>query len=396
MRERLLKIVSYCSFLLVCSGIFCLNATAQNATAQNTATQNTTPAVRLYSPYTRISVPPGKTISYSVKVINNSSTIRNVPVSLLDLPRGWTYTLKSGSWDISRISVLPKSQQTLSLQVMVPLKVNKGSYVLKLRAAGFDVLPLTVVVSQKGTYKTAFSTKQSNLEGAATSNFTFNATLRNETADTSLYALHSEAPPGWNVTFKASYKQVASVKVNANNTQSITINVKAPDQVAAGTYKIPVFASTGRTSAALELEVVITGSYAMELTTPNGLLSTHITAGDEKRIQLVVENTGSAALKKISMSFTAPENWDVTFDPKTIDVLPAGKTAQVFATIKADKDAIAGDYDTNLEAKTAETSSKAVFRVSVRTPMLWGWIGILIILVALGSVYYLFRKYGRR
>jgi uncharacterized membrane protein len=28
--------------------------------------------------------------------------------------------------------------------------------------------------------------------------------------------------------------------------------------------------------------------------------------------------------------------------------------------------------------------------------MLWGWIGVLIIIFALGIVYFLFRKYGRR
>ncbi len=76
--------------------------------------------------------------------------------------------------------------------------------------------------------------------------------------------------------------------------------------------------------------------------------------------------------------------------------LEPGNNAQVFATIKADKKAIAGDYVTNIEAKTPEASSKAAFRISVKTPMLLGWIGILIILGALGSVYYLFQKYGRR
>ena len=37
---------------------------------------------------------------------------------------------------------------------------------------------------------------------------------------------------------------------------------------------ISVRAATGTTSAELELEVVVTGSYQMELTTPRGLLST--------------------------------------------------------------------------------------------------------------------------
>ncbi len=68
----------------------------------------------------------------------------------------------------------------------------------------------------------------------------------------------------------------------------------------------------------------------------------------------------------------------------------------VTATIKADKKAIPGDYVTNLEARTPEASSKASFRMSVKTPMLWGWIGVLIIAAAIGTVWYLFRKYGRR
>ena len=68
----------------------------------------------------------------------------------------------------------------------------------------------------------------------------------------------------------------------------------------------------------------------------------------------------------------------------------------MYATIHADKNAIAGDYVTRLEASTPETSAEASFRVTVKTPLLWGWVGILIIMAALGSVYSLFRKYGRR
>jgi uncharacterized membrane protein len=48
------------------------------------------------------------------------------------------------------------------------------------------------------------------------------------------------------------------------------------------------------------------------------------------------------------------------------------------------------------ESVVAETSSKATFRVIVKTPMIWGWLGIFIIVGALGLVFYLFRKYGRR
>lgn len=354
------------------------------------------PGIQLYSPYTKIAVSPGQTLNYTITVINNSNAVKNANVGLTGLPSGWTYTMKSGGWNIRSIAVLPKKDESISLAINVPLKVKKGTYHFNVNAAGYSVLPLTVVVSKEGTYKTALSTNQANLEGASSTTFTFNATLLNETADTQLYALKSEASPGWDVTFKANYKEVASVNVNPNQTQNLTITVNPPDEVAAGTYNIPIYASTDETSAYIPLQVVITGSYGLKLTTPTGLLSTDITAGGQKRVKLSVQNTGSATLKNVGLSYTAPSDWDVTFDPKQIDVLLPGKTAAVFATIKADKNAIAGDYMTDMEAKTPETSSKAEFRVSVRTSMLWGWVGVLIILIALASVYFLFRKYGRR
>ena len=60
-------------------------------------------------------------------------------------------------------------------------------------------------------------------------------------------------------------------------------------------------------------------------------------------------------------------------------MIQPGQTARVFATVKATKNAIAGDYVTNIEARTQEISAKAQFRISVETSMLWGWMGILII-----------------
>lgn len=353
-------------------------------------------SLTLYTPYTKISVPPGESIDYTIDVINNSRAVRSAEISLSGLPEGWEYDLKSGGWNIGQISVLPGEKQPVSLRVNVPLKVEKGSYRFQVLAGGLGALPLTVTVSEQGTFKTEFTTEQPNMEGAANSSFTFNTELKNRTAEKQLYALRANAPRGWNVSFKPNYKQATSASIVPNATANISIEIDPPDQLAAGTYKIPVQAATRTTSARLDLEVVITGSYEMELTTPRGVLSAGITAGDEERVELQVKNTGSAELTDIQLSASKPANWDVTFEPAKIDRLEPGKTAQAFATIKAAKKAIAGDYVTNLRAKTPEATSEAAFRVSVKTSMLWAWAGVLVIFVALGSVYRLFRKYGRR
>ena len=205
-----------------------------------------------------------------------------------------------------------------------------------------------------------------------------------------------DAPRGWNVVFRVQGKQATSAQVEANATENITIDITPSASVQAGSYKIPVRATTSSTSADMELEVVVTGSYDIELTTPRGLMSSDITAGSTKRIDLVIRNTGSAELKDIQLTANKPVDWEVTFDPAKIDKMTASSTTNVTATVKAASKALPGDYIAKITAKTPEVNTTAEFRLSVHTPMIYGWLGILIIVVVLGGVYYLFRKYGRR
>lgn len=354
------------------------------------------PNLMLYTPYKGISVSPGQSIDYNIEVINNGSSVRDATLTIRGLPKDWTYELKSGGWVVETLSVLPDEKRAVTLKVNVPLKVKKGVYRFRVVAGNLAVLPLKVTVAEEGTFRSEFTTQRPNMEGNSNSTFTFSADLRNMTADEQLYALRSNMPRGWNVSFKADGRQVSSVKVGPNQHQSITIEVDPPDVIEAKSYKVPVIASTSSTSAELELEVVIKGSYAIDLTTPTGLLSTGITAGKTRRVELNVVNKGSAPLTNVKFYHSAPINWDVTFDPKTIDRLEPGEQSQVFATISADEKAIAGDYVVTMESKTPEVSSKAAFRVSVKTPVLYGWLGVLVIGGALGGVYTLFRKYGRR
>lgn len=373
-------------FLTLSLGIICIVSHAAQAAE----------SVTLYTTYTRISVPPGESIDYPIDVINNSKELQNADISVVGMPNGWNYSIKAGGWTVSQLSILPGDRKSFNLKVEIPMKVNKGNYHFKVLAGALSALPLVVNISEQGTFKTEFTTQQSNMQGNATTPFNFNANLKNRTADKQQYAFMANAPRGWTVTFKSNGQPVTSVTTEPNSTQNITIEIKAPERIEAGKYKIPVRAATSASSADLELEAVITGSYGMEMTTPTGLVSADLTAGEEKQIELKITNTGSSELSDIKPESAAPANWSVTFDPKKVDKLQPGQSTPVYAKIKADKKAIPGDYVTNIEAKTPEVSSKLSFRVSVATPMLWGWTGVLIILVALGSVYQLFRKYGRR
>ncbi len=351
--------------------------------------------VQLFTPFTDISVTPGQTVSYSIDVINSTASIQEVPISLQGVPPQWKSQLSYGSWLVKKVAVKPNDTKTVNLDIDVPLAVDKGSYNFEVLAGDYK-LPLTINVSEQGTYKTELSVNQPNMQGHADANFNFSADLKNKTANKQDYALSAEAPAGWDVAFSSLGKNVTSVSVDQNSSQTVNIDITPPTTVKAGTYKIPIHAATNASSADSELEVVITGTYGLDLTTSSGLLSADITAGSDKKIDLQLTNKGSTDLKDIELSATTPANWEVTFDEKKIPKLDAGKSTTVTATVKADSKAIAGDYQLNMHAQTPEVSSDAQFRITVKTSMLWGWVGILLILMVVVVIYYLFRAYGRR
>ena len=71
-------------------------------------------------------------------------------------------------------------------------------------------------------------------------------------------------PAGWKVTFKANYVQATSVEIEPNTTKDISVEIDPPDNIKAGTYKIPVYAGNNSTSATAALEIVINRPHRCE------------------------------------------------------------------------------------------------------------------------------------
>jgi uncharacterized membrane protein len=365
-----------------------MTCTHQNAFANDST-------VVLYTTNTIISVSPGESVDYPVDVINNTRDTKQCNIRVTGVPASWTFLLKSGAYHVQQITILPGEKRQLSLKINVPLKVNKGNYRVTVHA-GSVTLPLVINVSRQGSYRTEFTTEQANMQGSSKANFTFRTKLENLTGESQLYSLQSNTQQGWNVSFKPGNQPATSVEIEPNSSKNIIIEIAPPQNVSAGLYKIPVRAINNITSAELELEVVISGTFEIALTTPTGLVSTKVTAGNEKKLDLVVANTGSAALSDIELGATKPPNWEISFEPEKVARIEAGGQVSVIAIIKPDKKAIAGDYVAKMAAKSPDAISQLAFRISVKTPMVWGWIGILLIILSLGSIYFLVRKFGRR
>jgi len=80
-----------------------------------------------------------------------------------------------------------------------------------------------------------------------------------------------------------------------------------------------------------------------------------------------------------------------------VESLEPGLAQEVTVTMKPPDKVIAGDYAITLFADSEEYSADPLkMRVTVMTPTIWGWVGILIVLAVIAGLAVIFRRLGRR
>ncbi len=244
--------------------------------------------------------------------------------------------------------------------------------------------------------ETTLKARLVNLESTTEKPFRYSLTLQNGDNESQMYALSADLPEGWRAFFKSRGSQVTALEVQPGETGNISFEVHPGLYATPDKYDIPIYAIAGKDTLQLDLQAVVRGNYELELTTPSGRLSGSTTEGGNKQISLRLKNTGTLPLKDIKLTDQSPSHWEASFDQSQINQLEAGETKDLTVTVKVPKKTIAGDYLVTFKAKNSYVNADSQFRMTIKTSILSGWVGIVIILIALGLIFYLIRKYGRR
>jgi uncharacterized membrane protein len=353
------------------------------------------------TPYPAVAVAPGNKVSFDLSVSSTRSA--DVALSWTGVPNGWTAGLIGGGFVVDGLAVSPDKAGTVRLDVTVPADATNTTANIRVNARGGgaeDTLPVTVRVNAEAAGAITLTTNTPELTGASDKSFKFDLQLKNDTAQDVTASASASGPTGWDITTTLTgATDAASTVVKAGATQSISVTAKAAEGTAADTYPIKVTATAGDRTIDTDLSIAITGSYGMDLATPNQVLSTHGSAGSPTVQTFEITNNGTAPITAVKLEGTPPSGWTVTIDPadglQSIDPQQVGR---INATITPSGDAVAGDYVITFKTTSAEntTGDSVDIRFTVDTSPIWAFVGIALIALILGGLFYVFRTYGRR
>lgn len=353
--------------------------------------------VLLSTPYPAITADPGGTARFTLNVVTDEPVRVDLAATA---PPEWEARFRGAGAIVQAVYSDGVEPAQAELEVDVPVAATPGTYDLAVEASGGATtvqLPLSVTIESAEQGSVELAAQFPALRGSADAEFRFDLTLRNDTNEERTFSLEAIAPQGWLATAQpAGEEQAATAVVAAGSTSRIEVSVEAPRGTPAGPYPVVVRATGGPQPVEAELVVEITGSFAMELTTQDQRLNTNVTVGQPSTLTLLVANVGTAPLRDVRLTATAPRDWETAFEPEAIDEIPAGEQRQVVLTIQPASNAVAGDYAVTVDAASGNTAETIDLRATVQASPVWGMVGLALLAIVAIGLLLVFRRYGRR
>lgn len=379
---------------------------AQGATEEQDRRDRPERGIGLFAEYSGIVVEQDGNVRMDLTVENKGRRDEDVALQLAAVPKGWKASIRAGGFTVSGVPVPGGKSRILTFQAEPEKGLRPGTYVFRIDAATADgaltaaqqIAVTTRERSGPGEEDLQVSTSYPVLRGQSDARFEFSLEVTNTHDQDRTINLAVQAPEGWEANFKPAYEQkyISSLLIPAGQSRTVSLELTPPRDAMAGEYPVLARVAAGESRAEAPLTVVLTGIYKLEARTPTGLLSTEAVVGKPAMVSLLVRNSGSAVNRNIAFTAFKPENWEVKFEPETLEALAPGEFQQVKATITPAAGALVGDYSVGLNANGERASATVEMRVTAKAPRAWGWIGVGLIVGVIGGLGGLFAWLGRR
>ncbi|MBO3832847.1 MAG: carboxypeptidase regulatory-like domain-containing protein [Candidatus Brockarchaeota archaeon] len=354
----------------------------------------------LTSTYPVAQAQPGSTVVFDLTVRNVLSERLTGTISL-GLPAGWTGSVvKSDGGVLYGVSLGSSESANIKAKINVPLDAAPGSYEVTIlfKTKDFDsTFPLTVIVV-KGSPRLRLRTDTPYVDAYAGGAANYPMEIENTGDSDGVVSISiTGLPSGYNWVVKDSSGSVVSkLYVKAGETRKLNVVVSIPPLTEPDVLSIVLEASANGSFDRLNLGLGIVGWYSVAYVTQNFYCET--TAGETVVFQVEVKNTGYSSLSNLKLDVSdVPSGFNIKVDPSLVSLLKPQENVVFSLTITSDADISAGDYYATLSLKAdqsqAATRSLHIY-VKQRGEVVL--IGVLIVIIMVGAMLLIYRRYGRR
>ncbi len=339
----------------------------------------------------------------------NRTTLVNLEAT--GMPEGWTakFRPRVGSFLITSIELDPGQREDLQLRIRGPRDQSAADFTLTLRAtsgAGQALVEKTLRVHRvagdpEDPGEITVTASYPFLSGPTSTLFEFELAVVNNTPEDVSLNLGALFPQGWRVQFLPAFgaeRLITNVSIVTQLNQRIKVRVSPPALAAAGDYPIVVRLADEEETYVREvpLQVTLTGTFDVFMTTPDGRLNVNAEAGSAQAATVQLVNTGTADIENLGLLADTPAGWDIEFQTANIESVPVNNLINVGVDITPPGDAVPGDYLITLRARNNDVQDQVSLRITVEKSTVWQWVGIGILVAVLIALVGMFVRLGRR
>jgi len=347
----------------------------------------------------------GESKEFDLELVNlGTKDITNITFSAVE-PAGWSITFLPEKLDLLEAG---ETREIMAI-MQIPTDIDGGDYMVNLRASGDQASAEKIDIRVKVNIireTIQLNPTYPSLKAIAGEDFVYEVAFYYVGEDPREFNLEVTAPPGWDdVYITPPYekdKKISAVRLEPLQSagSKIRLVVKAPFYPfpEPGEYDITLKAvSPDGWEASTEFKAIITARYNLTMVPASERYNMKATAGKDNYFSVELGNLGTAAVDNIKFSTTKPEGWSIELAPDKIDSLAAIDSQTVELNIKPPTETIAGDYSITIRASGEQTASQEMsIRVTVETPTVWGWVGVVIIAIVVVGLVVVFMRFSRR
>jgi uncharacterized membrane protein len=294
----------------------------------------------------------------------------------------------------------------------VEVEVAPGTYDLQIGREGYhevrrkDVRLKGGVATDLGTitlepksFAAEVKLDSSIVIGTADRNAQFNLNLKNIGKTDDTYRLGAEdIPQDWYVRYRdkdSGNVEIAEVSLAPGEVRQLMMEAIPRRNAQPGTYNLTAIVESGGETYLRNLTIRLQGAADMRISA--GRYQYDVTRGDVLEFNFSVENKGNAgALTNLNASISAPQGWSGLVTPQNIGSIPPGESIDFRVRLVPPSSISASEYRVNVKIVADQADKIDEYRVIVHEQSYTAILGLLMLVVVFGSVWFFFKRYRRR